>query len=235
MLAEGTDQDVEVDVVLPAGDWRRALMSIRVLRRASGEVSGAITTVRDVTDSARARQELEKRATFDALTRCHNRSSILAALQRELEREDSTSTGVVYIDLDNFKSVNDTMGHAAGDEVLVLVVDRLTAANRADDEIGRLGGDEFLMLLRGIPGPEVAMSVAQRVCDSLRTSVQLSGGTVELRASLGVACVKDEVITAEELVERADAAMYRSKDQGQGAPVLYTGAQTTRHGPALTP
>lgn len=228
VLDEGIDQDVEVDVLLASGDRRRALMSIRVLRRASGEASGAITSVRDVTDSARARQELETRATSDALTRCRNRPSILAALQWELEREDSTSTGVVYVDLDKFKSVNDTLGHAAGDEVLVLVGERLKAANRDDDKVGRLGGDEFLVLLRGIPGPEVAMSVAQRVCESLRTSVALSAGTVELRASVGVAWTKDEVITAEELVNRADAAMYRSKDQGRGLPVLAAGPQSSK-------
>ena len=90
----------------------------------------------DVTDSARARQELEKRATFDALTRCHNRSSILAALEHELERDDATTTGVVYVDLDNFKSVNDTLGHAAGDELLVLVAERLRAASRATTRSG---------------------------------------------------------------------------------------------------
>jgi diguanylate cyclase (GGDEF)-like protein/PAS domain S-box-containing protein len=220
VLNDGIDQDVEVDVVLPSGDRRRALMSIRGLLRESGEVSGSITRVQDVTDNARAREELEKRATFDALTRCHNRSSILAALQHELEREDATNTGVVYVDLDRFKSVNDTLGHAAGDEVLVLVGECLKDANRADDKIGRLGGDEFLVLLRGIPGPEVAMSVAQRVCDSLRTSVAVSQGTVALSASAGVAWTMGDAISAEELVSRADAAMYRSKDQGQGMPAL---------------
>jgi diguanylate cyclase (GGDEF)-like protein/PAS domain S-box-containing protein len=219
VLDDGMDQDVEVDVVLGSGDRRRALMSIRGLLRESGEVSGAITRVQDVTDTARAREELEKRATFDALTRCHNRSSILAALQHELEREDATTTGVVYVDLDKFKSVNDTLGHAAGDEVLVIVGECLKDANRADDKIGRLGGDEFLVLLRGIPGPEVAMSVAQRVCDSLRTSVAVSQGTVELSASAGVAWTVGDAISAEELVSRADAAMYRSKDQGQGRAV----------------
>ncbi len=224
VLDEGIDQDVEVDVVLRSGDWRRALMSIRGLLRESGEVSGSITRVQDVTDEARARAELEQRATYDALTGCHNRSSILAALQDELEREDSTSTAVVYVDLDKFKSINDTLGHAAGDEVLVLVGECLKNANRADDEIGRLGGDEFLVLLRGIPGPEVAMSVARRLCDSLRTSVAVSQGTVELRASAGVACTEDEVITAEELVSRADSAMYRSKHQGQGIPALAVGS-----------
>ena len=233
VLDEGIDQDVEVDVVLRSGDWRRALMSVRGLLRESGEVSGSITRVQDITDTARAREELEERATYDALTGCHNRSSILAALQHELEREDSANTGVVYVDLDKFKAVNDTLGHAAGDEVLVVVGECLKDANRADDKIGRLGGDEFLVLLRGIPAPEVAMNVARRVCDSLSTSVAVSQGTVELRASAGVACTEGQVISAEELVSRADAAMYRSKDQGQGVPVLAAGSRgSTRSGSA---
>jgi len=225
VLEEGEDQDVEVDVTLPSAESRRVLMSIRALLRGDGAVSGTITTALDITDSARARRELEKRATFDALTGCHNRSSILAALRSDLEREESTCTGVLYVDLDKFKSVNDTLGHAAGDESLIIVAERLRVANRDDDEIGRLGGDEFLVLLRGIPGPEVAMSVAQRVCASLRTSARLSSGTVELRASVGVACVQDEAIDAEELISRADAAMYRSKEQAKGLPVLAAGPQ----------
>jgi diguanylate cyclase (GGDEF)-like protein len=219
-LEEGVDRVVEVEVVLASGDRRRALMIVRVLRRGSGEVSGAITSVVDVTESAAARVALEKRATFDALTRCHNRSSILEALQRELDREDTSNTGVVYLDLDNFKSVNDTLGHAAGDELLILVVERLKAANRDEDLIGRLGGDEFLVLLRGIPGAEVAMSAAKRIADSLRASVQLSCGAVDLRASVGVACTEHEAISSEDLIERADAAMHRSKDLRQGLPVL---------------
>jgi diguanylate cyclase (GGDEF)-like protein/PAS domain S-box-containing protein len=231
VLEEGDDQDVEVDVTLPSAESRRVLMSIRALLRADGAVSGTITTALDITDSARARRELEQRATFDALTGCHNRSSILAALQRELEREDSTCTAVLYVDLDNFKSVNDTLGHAAGDESLILVAERLRAANRDDDAIGRLGGDEFVLLLRGIPGPEVAMSVAQRVCASLRMSARLSSGTVELRASVGVACTQDEAIDAEELISRADAAMYRSKEQAKGLPVLATGPKDGRRKP----
>ena len=233
VLEGGEDQDVEVDVVLPGAECRRVLMSIRALLRGDGAVSGTITTALDITDSARTRRELEKRATFDALTGCQNRSSILAALQSELEREDARCTGVLYVDLDNFKSVNDTFGHAAGDESLVLVAERLRAANRDDDEIGRLGGDEFLVLLRGIPGPEVAISVARRISDSLRTSAQLSAGAVELRASVGIACTDHEAIDAEELISRADAAMYRSKEQAKGLPVLARGSQdgepTPRH------
>jgi diguanylate cyclase (GGDEF)-like protein/PAS domain S-box-containing protein len=229
VLTEGVDQDIEVDMVLKSGVWRRALMSIRALHRQGGDVGGAITCVLDITDSARARQELEKRATYDALTGCHNRSSILSSLQRELEEHDSTMTGIVYVDLDKFKPVNDTLGHAAGDELLVMVAERLRIASRANDDVGRLGGDEFLVLLRDIPDPGLAMRVAHRICSSLTSKFELSSGTVELRASVGVACRDVEVITADEFVKRADVAMYQSKEHRLGTPMLAPGPQSPQH------
>jgi len=225
VLQEGVDQDVEVDFVPSYGEWRRALMSIRALLRASGEVGGAITSVLDVTDSARARQELERRATFDSLTGCHNRSSILGALERELHRDDSTRVGVVYVDLDNFKPVNDSRGHAAGDELLVLVAERLRQVSRHADDVGRLGGDEFIILLRDIAGPEAALQVARRVAQLVSEPAVLSFGTAELRASVGVACAEAGTTAIDELVKRADAAMYQSKEQGRGLPVLDAASQ----------
>ena len=220
MLAEGVDRDVELDVRLPTGEQRRALMSLRALLRQSGEVSGAITCVLDVTDSARARKELEHRATYDTLTGCHNRSSILGALQAELERDGSSGLGVVYVDLDEFKPVNDKLGHAAGDELLMLVAERLARASRDSDLVGRLGGDEFLVVLHDIPGPDVAMTVAERVCGLLSEGFELSGGPVRLRGSVGVACSHGEALSAEELVKKADVAMYASKERREGRPVL---------------
>jgi diguanylate cyclase (GGDEF)-like protein len=220
VLGEGVDHDIEVDIELPGGEERRVLMSLRALMRSSGEVSGAITCLLDVTDSARARRELEKRATFDTLTGCHNRSSILSALQRELEREGSAGTGAVYVDLDEFKPVNDRLGHAAGDELLVLVSERLRLASRDTDLVGRLGGDEFLVVLHDIPGPEVAMKVAERICESLNAEFSLSCGTVRVQGSAGVACSHGKQVGPEELVRLADAAMYRSKEAGEGQPLL---------------
>jgi diguanylate cyclase (GGDEF)-like protein/PAS domain S-box-containing protein len=223
VLDEGVDQDVEVDMVLPPIMWRRALMSIRALLRANGEVSGAITCVLDITDSARARRELEKRATFDALTRVHNRATILGGVQRELEREDEANTAVIYIDLDRFKPVNDTLGHAAGDELLVQIAERLKIASRGGDDVGRLGGDEFLILLRGIRDPDAAMHVAARIRDALVSTFALSAEAVDLTASIGVAWIDGQSsIDADELVRRADAAMYVSKEAGAGEPVLAT-------------
>jgi diguanylate cyclase (GGDEF)-like protein/PAS domain S-box-containing protein len=222
VLEHGTDRDLEVDLDVPPGEWRRVLLTIRALRP-GGEVVGVIMCALDVTDSARARRELEERATFDQLTRVHNRSSILAAVQRELDEGDFT--GVIYVDLDGFKPVNDAWGHAAGDELLRLVGERLTAASRSGDDVGRLGGDEFLVLLRRIPGPRTAMQTAERISRSLSSSFEISSGRLALRASLGVACasaaeVAAERIDAAELVRRADVAMYSSKAAAEGAPVL---------------
>ena len=217
-LQDGLRQEVEVDASLPLGEQRHILMKIRPLQRDSGMVTGVIASVLDVTDAARARRELEQRATFDALTGVHNRASIMDALAAELET--STDTGVVFVDLDQFKSINDGLGHAAGDEVLVDVALRLRAAMRSSDELGRLGGDEFLILLRGVSSFGVAMHAARRISESLRGTCLLSCGSVDLCASVGVACADDPAVTAEELVERADAAMYRSKEQRRGIPVL---------------
>ena len=220
VLGAGVDRDVEVDIVRPSGASRRALMSVRALSRANGEVGGAITCVLDITDSARAREELEHRATYDTLTHVHNRASILAVVQEQLEREDGQRTGVVYVDLDKFKPVNDKLGHAAGDELLVLVGERLKLASRDSDVIGRLGGDEFLIVLRDVPSSEVAMRVAERISMTVCGSFELSCGEAELRASIGVACGEHGTVTAEELVRQADAAMYRSKSDGHCVPVL---------------
>jgi diguanylate cyclase (GGDEF)-like protein/PAS domain S-box-containing protein len=220
VLEEGVDEDVEVDLVLPGGEWRRALMSIRTLSRSSGEVSGAIISALDVTDSARAHEELQRRAMFDALTGCHNRGSILDMLERELEREDASTTGLIYVDLDRFKPINDKFGHSVGDELLAEVAERLRALTRRGDGVGRLGGDEFIVLLRDIRSAEVAVRVAERVCDSLSGELALTGGSVALSASVGVACAEAGSTNPDELVKRADAAMYRSKQRHDGTPTL---------------
>jgi diguanylate cyclase (GGDEF)-like protein len=220
VLEAGADQDVEADVELEGCEPRRALMSLRALHRPGGEIGGAIVSVLDVTDSARAHEELQRRATFDGLTGCYNRSAILDMIERELAREDSSTTGVVYVDLDRFKPVNDRFGHAAGDELLAGVAERLRALTRRGDGVGRLGGDEFIMLLPDIRGSEVALRVAERVCGSLNGELELSVGRVPLSASVGVACAEAGSTSADELVKRADRAMYRSKQDPDCGPTL---------------
>ena len=181
----------------------------------------------DVSAEMAALQELEMRATIDTLTQCYNRHSILDLLERELQHDDPAHTAVIYLDLDGFKAINDTIGHAAGDELLVLVAERLKTASRDGDEIGRLGGDEFLVLLRGIPGADVAMRTAQRMCEAIGEDFELAAGTAELRTSAGVACTDIATTTGEELVQLADGAMYKSKEQGHGLPVLAEKSQSS--------
>ena len=102
----------------------------------------------------------------------------------------------------------------------MLVAERLRLASRDSDVAGRLGGDEFLIVLRDVHGPEMAMRAAQRICDALCDTFQLSCATVELQASVGVACSSSEDLSSEALIKRADAAMYRSKQDGRSVPVL---------------
>jgi diguanylate cyclase (GGDEF)-like protein/PAS domain S-box-containing protein len=180
-----------------------------------------LVEILDVSAEMAALQELERRATIDALTECYTRQSILAELELALVQDESAHTAVVYLDLDGFKAVNDTVGHAAGDELLTQVAERLRVASRDGDDVGRLGGDEFLVLLRGIPTTDVALRAGQRLCEAIGgNDFDLSCGTAALRVSAGVAFATSHTETCDELVRRADAAMYRSKGQEKGTPVL---------------
>ena len=120
---------------------------------------GALLTVTDVTDSARMREELTAKATFDVLTGCHNRASVMAILDQALRGGEAASTAVLFVDLDKFKPVNDTLGHDAGDELLALTAQRLGGVLRRDDVVGRIGGDEFLIVSRGLDGPASAIAM----------------------------------------------------------------------------
>lgn len=221
---EGDDADLEVRLRLPGRpDPRLCHISIRSLSEADGTISAAIISVDDVTESSRLRDELHRRATFDALTGCHNRASAMHALESALDDAESR-LAVVFIDLDRFKSINDELGHAAGDELLVHAAERLRRAVRPEDLVGRIGGDEFLVVCPGLSGTDEAMDVAERVAATLRREVELEAETVDVRASVGVAWSGDEALDADELVARADAAMYESKRRGVGRPVAFAAA-----------
>jgi diguanylate cyclase (GGDEF)-like protein/PAS domain S-box-containing protein len=221
-LQDDRDADLEVDLsLITTGERRRCLVSARPLNDRDGTVTGAIVCVSDITESARMHLELADKATFDMLTRCYNRGSAMAALDRILDQQGPGSTGAIFVDLDNFKPVNDLLGHAAGDELLVHVARRLAEAMRDDDIVGRIGGDEFLIVCPDIAGADDALCVATRIVESLTGEVTLAAGTIDLRASIGVAC-SSPAMTADALVARADQAMYHSKRQGQGRPVVYT-------------
>ncbi|MEA2160381.1 MAG: hypothetical protein QOD66_2761 [Solirubrobacteraceae bacterium] len=219
VLRRGLHAEIEVAFDLPdSSDRRLCTMSLRALSDDAGTINGAIVCVTDVTEAARMRDELKQRATFDQLTGCYNRASIMRALEADVGRAGDRA--VIFIDLDDFKQVNDSLGHAAGDELLMFAAERLRETIRDQDLVGRFGGDEFLVICPQITDPEGAVELAERLCTSLSGTVQLAAGISSLHASLGVAWSQGAAVTADALVAQADAAMYESKRLGAGRPQL---------------
>lgn len=220
VLEHGSNADVEVSVVLPdTYEPRRCTVSLRALTHDDGTTSGAIACIDDVTDSARMREELKRRATFDELTGCHNRASIVTALEENVaDRRRNAERAVMFVDLDAFKEVNDRHGHAAGDELLRRVARRLLESVRETDLVGRIGGDEFLVVCPEIGGPDEAMRLAERIAHAIhdRTGAE----RIECRVSIGVAWSAGTGTSADALVAMADRAMYESKRRRTDQPTL---------------
>jgi diguanylate cyclase (GGDEF)-like protein len=135
----------------------------------------------------------------------------MAALEATLSQGDNGLTAVIFADLDHFKRVNDRHGHAVGDELLIVAGERLTGAVRSGDFVGRLGGDEFLVVCPDVSSLPEAEKVADRVANALHGDFQIGGTAIELRASVGMACADRRDACADELVSRADVAMYTAK------------------------
>jgi diguanylate cyclase (GGDEF)-like protein len=171
---------------------------------------------RDVTDRVALEEELRRRAFHDALTGLPNRALFEDRLRRALAATGrGGSIGVLFVDLDDFKTVNDSLGHAAGDELLQLVAGRIDELLRPGDTVARLGGDEFAVLLEQLGAPEEAERVAERLLDALRAPATLAGRRLAVRASVGIATSAPGAAPGE-LLRDADAAMYEAKARGEG-------------------
>jgi diguanylate cyclase (GGDEF)-like protein/PAS domain S-box-containing protein len=212
----------------PTGSERVCELAIRPLTDSSGRVSGAIGCLSDITERVQLRHQLEIRATIDGLTSCLNRNTTLAALAATLARQGdkNAATAVVFVDLDGFKVVNDRFGHAAGDRVLEIASRRLRSASRPHDEVGRVGGDEFLVICPNVEDSSAALDIGQRLARALSGKVTVGTDILELRASIGVAWT-DEPLDADVFVAQADSAMYQSKQLGQSTATLYTAPRPT--------
>jgi diguanylate cyclase (GGDEF)-like protein/PAS domain S-box-containing protein len=188
------------------GSWRSVLWSGHY------EHGTWYVTARDITD----RQQLERQALHDPLTRLPNRVLLMDRARQALARlhRGRSPVALLFIDLDRFKAVNDTLGHAAGDELLVLVARRLVEVLRDSDTVARLGGDEFVILAEDLDGDAEAVAVGERVLHALEESFKVGAAEVSMRASVGVAVAHDPSANAEELLREADMAMYRAKGAG---------------------
>ena len=220
-LGEGLPADIDVELRLSGGESRFCTINLRALSRDDGTTSGAIACVADVTDGARMRAELKRRATFDELTGCYNRAAIMRALEANVASgQRRAERAVMFVDLDRFKEVNDRHGHAAGDELLSTVAERLRNTLRSGDLVGRIGGDEFLVVCPEIGGPDQAMRLAERLAEALREDACAATGRIAHKVSIGVAWSDGPATEADELVAQADRAMYESKRKGTGRPTL---------------
>jgi diguanylate cyclase (GGDEF)-like protein/PAS domain S-box-containing protein len=195
------------------------------------DVDGLVLTIRDVTGRRTLEDQLRHQAFHDALTGLSNRALFLDRVEHALariRRSDSPLPAVAFIDLDDFKLVNDSLGHGVGDELLRAVADRLRASLRSGDTPARLGGDEFAVLLEDAPDEASILEVAERILDSLRTPIVVEGRDVWMRASIGIATRRGPETTSAELLHNADLAMYSAKANGKGCIELFEPAMQHR-------
>ncbi|MDW8336629.1 MAG: EAL domain-containing protein [Tepidimonas sp.] len=188
-----------------------------------GQPQGTLWLVRDVTDELLAQERLRWQAMHDPLTRLPNRFLLGDRLQRAMARARRTQEllAVCMLDLDDFKQVNDVLGHEAGDALLLRVAERLRGCVRAEDTVARLGGDEFVLLLGGLGGAAEVERALTRVCETVARPVTLPHGEALVHASIGVTLFPVNDSDADTLLRHADQALYQAKQQGGNRYVMF--------------
>jgi len=207
---------------LTSGTERVCSLSLRPLADAAGVITGVVGCLSDVTERVQLRRELEVMASVDMLTSCLNREASLKLLERTSGTPQAAGTGnaVIFVDLDHFKSVNDRFGHAAGDRLLRETADRLRGAARKGDSVGRVGGDEFIVICPCVESSSQAIRIAERVAAATTATVDVGTAVAELRTSVGVAWTA-EALDADAFIARADYAMYESKRMSREGVTLF--------------
>lgn len=210
-LAGEAIHDEAAQLVAADGTTRDVLLSATPLRLGD-EVVGAVVTLHDVTALRRAEDDLRRLATIDPLTSLPNRRRLESELHQALVRNQRQlhRLALLFVDLDGFKAVNDSLGHDAGDELLVAVAERVVGAVRAGDLVARIGGDEFVVIAEGLDGPADAEALAERVTRALDRPFHLAAGSPRIGGSVGVAHA-DQHPSADSILSAADGAMYEAK------------------------
>jgi diguanylate cyclase (GGDEF)-like protein/PAS domain S-box-containing protein len=223
----GEETVIEIgDCLLVARDGRERPVddSAAPIRAAAGDVIGVVVVVRDVGARKQVEARLHHAATHDPLTGLPNRALLLDRLTRVFEyskRHPEHGFAVLLLDLDRFKAINDGLGHLSGDRVLTAVARRLETELRAPDTVARFGGDEFVLLLDGIPNVREALLVAERVQKSLEAPIDVGDHEVSAPASIGIVLSGPGYAKPDEILRDADAALYRAKGTGKGRSVVF--------------
>ncbi|MDQ2694839.1 MAG: EAL domain-containing protein [Pseudomonadota bacterium] len=199
------------------GERYPVLLSLSAVANAAGAVTHYIALVSDISELKAAQQQLERLARYDSLTRLPNRSLFHDRLRHGLENAGRSGRrlAVLFVDLDNFKQVNDTLGHDAGDQLLAAVAARLKGCLRKGDTVARLGGDEFTVLVENLADPRAVVGIVRRLMAALTARLTIDGQTLHVCASIGVSIYPEDGQDAAALLRHADAAMYRAKAAGR--------------------
>jgi diguanylate cyclase (GGDEF)-like protein/PAS domain S-box-containing protein len=205
------------------GSWR-ALESTASNLLSQPAVAGVVLNSHDITDRKHAEEKLLHDALHDELTGLPNRALFMDRLRQSMERsrrEPERLTAVLFLDLDRFKIVNDSLGHLVGDDLLIQIAGSLSAALRPSDTIARVGGDEFAILLEGGRDVSDAVRVADRIHERLAAPINLGGHEIFATSSIGIAVHTPEYERPEDLLRDADTAMYRAKSSGRACHVVF--------------
>ncbi len=199
-------------------------LSIKAIKNEKGEVLNYVAIFRDIATEKKKEEEIHQLAYYDQLTSLPNRTLMHDRLQQALSHANRVGkkVGIMFLDLDRFKNVNDMLGHVAGDVLLIETAVRLKKCIRADDTLCRQGGDEFILILQEInSGDDLAM-VAEKLIESISQDYQIDHESVSITTSIGVSVYPDDGIDSEELIKRADMAMYAAKSGGRNQYQFYT-------------
>lgn len=219
--APGESQESEWRLRYADGSWRH-VSAVATNLLDDPKVGGLVVTARDVDARKALEEQLRHRAFHDPLTGLANRALFYDRIEHALTREPRSDghVAVLYLDLDDFKPVNDRFGHAAGDQMLVAVAERLRACLRSADTVARVGGDEFGVLLEGVPGPNEPVQAAERVVAAFAEPFTIDGQALTLSVSVGITLSEAED-GAEDLIKHADLALYAAKRSGKQRYELY--------------
>ncbi len=219
----GAGASAVVEARVPRGDERQRVVEIHGTNmEAEPAIGGRLLNLRDMTDRKGMEEQLKRMALHDPLTLLANRSLFRDRVEHAVavSKRNGRGIAVIFVDLDNFKRINDTHGHAIGDRVLHRSAQRLVKATRNGDTVARLGGDEFAVLLENLTSRDPVMQIAARIVDALQEPLDLAVADMRVAASVGIAFSNAED-GVEELMRDADIAMYAAKSAGKGRYVVY--------------
>jgi diguanylate cyclase (GGDEF)-like protein/PAS domain S-box-containing protein len=222
--------DVQYRIVRPDGNMRWLHMRGYHIKNAEGEAYRVVGTIEDITERRELEDRLNRQAHFDSLTGLPNRTLFFDRLGQALNlaRRGLHVVGLLFVDLDHFKTVNDTLGHPMGDKLLRRVAECLKQSVRAEDTVARLGGDEFGIILPHMDKPEHASLVAEKALALLSEPFDFDGHEVRVTASIGVAISSPVAADSQTLVRNADTAMFRVKSAGRNGIASFTSAMNER-------